>query len=183
MNEKVFEPFPILETERIILRQIKEDDIPGIFRFYSGSDTLNYIARDLFTKKEQAIEKVNIFQKNYEEKKAIWWTFTQIPKDEFIGFGGLFEISKESNKAEIGYGLLPEYWGNGIMSEVVKKLIDFGFNEMKLHKIYGRITPGHNASIRVLEKFGFKKEGEFKDDEFAQNKYFDTAYFSQINNE
>jgi ribosomal-protein-alanine N-acetyltransferase len=181
MNEKIFEPFPILETDRIILKQIKEDDIPGIYRFYSGSDTLKNIARDIFTKKEQAIEKVNLFHKSYEERKAIWWTFTQKPKDEFIGFGGLFEISKESNKAEIGYGLLPDYWGKGIMSEVVEKLIDFGFNEIKLHKIYGRITPRHNASIRVLEKLGFKKEGEFKDDEFAQNKYFDTAYYSLIN--
>ncbi|UCH64722.1 MAG: GNAT family N-acetyltransferase [Ignavibacterium sp.] len=181
MNEKVFEPFPILETERIFLRKIKEDDIPGIYRFYSGSDTLKNIARDNFTKKEQAIEKVKLFHKSYEERKAIWWTFNQKPKDEFIGFGGLFEISKKSNKAEIGYGLLPDYWGKGIMSEVVEKLIDFGFNQMKLHKIYGRITPGHNASIRLLEKLGFKKEGDFKDDEFAQNKYFDTAYYSLIN--
>ncbi len=154
MNEKVFEPFPILETERIILRQIKDDDIQGIYRFYSGGDTLKNIARDFFTKTEQAVEKLNLFRKHYEEKKAIWWTFTQKPKDNFIGFGGLFEISKESSKAEIGYGLLPDYWGNGIMSEVVEKLIDFGFNKMKLHKIYGRITPGHNASIRILEKHG-----------------------------
>ena len=182
MNEKVFEPLPILETDRIILRGIIKDDIPGIYKFYSGSESLKYIARDLFIKIEQAVEKVNLFQKNYEERKAIWWTFTQKPKDEFIGFGGLFEISKESNKAEIGYGLLPEYWGNGIMSEVVEKLIDFGFNEMKLHKIYGRITPGHIASIRVLGKFGFRKEGVLRDDEFAQNRYFDTAIYSLIKN-
>ena len=182
MNEKVFEPFPILETDRIILRQIKEKDIESIYRFYSDRESLKYIARDLFTKIEKAVEKVNLFQKYYEERKAIWWTFNQKPKDEFIGFGGLFEISKESNKAEIGYGLLPEYWGNGIMSEVVEKLVDFGFNEMKLHKIYGRITPGHNASIRILEKFGFQKEGVLRDDEFAQNKYFDTAIYSLINN-
>jgi ribosomal-protein-alanine N-acetyltransferase len=182
MNEKVFEPFPILETERIFLRQIKDDDIPSIYRFYSGRETLKNIARDFYTTKEQAVEKVNLLQDNYEEKKGIWWAFTQKPKDEFIGFGGLFEISKESNKAEIGYGLLPEYWGNGIMSEVVEKLIDFGFNEMKLHKIYGRITPGHIASIRVLEKFGFRKEGVLRDDEFAQNLYFDTAIYSLIHN-
>jgi len=62
MNEKVFEPFPILETERIILRQIKGDDIAGIYRFYSGSESLKYIARDLFTKIEQAVEKVSLFQ-------------------------------------------------------------------------------------------------------------------------
>jgi ribosomal-protein-alanine N-acetyltransferase len=65
---------------------------------------------------------------------------------------------------------------------VVEKLIDFGFNEMKLHKIYGRITPGHTASIRVLEKFGFRQEGELRDDEFAQNRYFDTAIYSLIKN-
>lgn len=181
MNKEVFDPFPILETNRIILRSIKEDDIPGIYTFYSRSDTLKNIARDLFTKKEQAIERVNLFHKNYEERKAIWWTFTEKPKDEFIGFGGMFEISTESNKAEIGYGLLPDYWGKGIMSEVVEKMVDFGFNDMKLHKIYGRISPGHKASIRILEKLGFKKEGEFKDDEFAQNKYFDTAIYALIN--
>jgi len=68
------------------------------------------------------------------------------------------------------------------MSEVVEKLVDFGFNEMKLHKIYGRITPGHNASIRILEKLGFQREGVLRDDEFAQNKFFDTAIYSLIKN-
>jgi len=182
MNEKVFEPFPNLETDRIILRQIKEKDTASIFRFYSDDESLKFIARNRFTKLEQAVEKVKDFQKYYEEKKAIWWTFTQKPDNEFIGFGGLFEISKESNKAEIGYGLLPEYWGNGIMSEVIKKIVDLGFLEMKLHKIYGVITPGNNASIRILEKLDFLKEGMLKDNEFAQNKYFDSAIYSLINN-
>jgi ribosomal-protein-alanine N-acetyltransferase len=102
--------------------------------------------------------------------------------DNFIGHGGLFDIDKENGKAEIGYGLLPGYWGKGYNSEAVEKIIDFGLKEMKLHRIYGLIVPGNDASVRVLEKFGFQKEGLLRDNGFARNKYFDMGIYSFINN-
>jgi ribosomal-protein-alanine N-acetyltransferase len=182
MNEKIFDTFPALETSRLILRQIKEEDTEGIYKFNSDIKSLQFIARNTYTKMEQATEKFEQFQNAYSERKAIWWTYTLKTDDNFIGHGGLFDIDKENGKAEIGYGLLPGYWGKGYNSEAVEKIIDFGLKEMKLHRIYGLIVPGNDASVRVLEKFGFQKEGLLRDNGFARNKYFDMGIYSFINN-
>ena len=59
-------------------------------------------------------------------------------------------------------------------------LTEFGIKEMELHKIYAFINPENISSIKVVEKFGYKREGLFKDHDFAQNKYFDTAVYTKI---
>ncbi|MCK5076019.1 MAG: GNAT family N-acetyltransferase, partial [Calditrichia bacterium] len=83
--------------------------------------------------------------------------------------------------AEIGYGLLQQFWGQGIISESVEKIVDFGINEMKLHRIYGYIDPENIASIKVVEKFNFVREGILKDDTFARSRYFDMCVYALIN--
>ncbi len=81
---------------------------------------------------------------------------------QLIGYGGLFDINFEASKA-------------------VERIVDFGINDMQLHRIYGYIDPGNIASIKIIEKFNFKKEGILKDDAFARNKYFDMSVYALIN--
>ena len=181
MNGKIFKSFPVLETNRLILRRILPKDVNGVYKFYSDLTTLKFIPKEPFTELNQAKEKIIELEKLYKEEKVIWWTFTLKASDNFIGFGGIFNISKESSKAEIGYGLLPEYWGKGFMSELVKEIVDFGFNELQLHKLYGLITPGNESSAKILQKLGFEQEGMLKDNDFARDQYFDTAIYARIN--
>jgi len=183
MNDKVFNSFPGLETNRLMLRRIKPKDVDCIYKFYSDLTTLEYIPKEPFTSLDQARDKIKEFEKLYKEEKAIWWTFTLKTSDDFVGFGGVFDINKKSNNAEIGYGLLPEYWGKSFMSELVKEIVDFGFDKLQLHKLSGFITPGNVGSVRVLERLGFEKEGELKDNNFARGRYFDTAIYARINDE
>jgi len=180
MKDKIFNSFPILQTERLTLRKMEGKDIQRIYDFYSDPESLKYIARNLFTEMEQAVEKVKLFNKLYEDKNGIWWGFTHKRKEKLIGFGGFFEIDKEAKKAEIGYGFLPGNWGKGLGTEAVQKLTEFGMKELQLHKIYAFVDPNNEASIKLLKKFGYKREGLFKDHDFAQNKYFDTAVYTLI---
>ena len=184
MEEKVFKSFPVLETERLILRQINEKDAPQVFEFNSSLEMLKYVPRDPFTKPEQGIKKTKDFINGFVEKKGIWWTFALKSKkesDKLIGYGGLFDISIENNKAEVGYGLLQEYCGQGIISEAVEKLVDFGLKEMKLHRIYAYIDPENITSIKIVGKFNFVREGILKDDAFARSRYFDMCVYALIN--
>jgi ribosomal-protein-alanine N-acetyltransferase len=119
----------------------------------------------------------------YKTKKAIWWTFTQRPFSELIGYGGIFEIDKNNNHAEIGYGLLPEFWGKGFVSEAMKAMSDFGLTNLQLHKLYAIVDPNNGASIKVLEKNNFHLEGLLRDHLFARGKYFDMCYYSKIKND
>jgi ribosomal-protein-alanine N-acetyltransferase len=181
MNDKIFESFPVLRTEHLILRRMEEKDIQGIYDFYSDPESLKFVPRNLFTEMDQAIDKLKIFNQIFENKNGIWWAFTHKEEEKLIGFGGFFEIDKEAKKAELGYGFLPGNWGKGFGTEAVKKLTEFGLKELLLHKIYAFVDPKNIASIKLLEKFGYKREGLFKDHDFAQNKYFDTAVYTLIN--
>lgn len=180
MNLEIFDKFPVLTSERLILREMLLEDVNGVFKFNSSLKNLEYVARDPFTKLEQAQEKLDFFISSFKKEEGIWWTFTLNGDNELIGYGGLFGIDKESNKAEIGYGLLDEYWGKGIVSEAIKIILDFGFNNLKLNKIFGKIVPGNTASEKILLNNGFVKEGILIDDEFAREKYFDMQIFSRI---
>ena len=126
-------------------------------------------------------EKMKEFEDAYNERKAIWWVYHLKSEDKQIGYGGIFNIEKANNKAEIGYGLVPGYWGKGIMTEALGKMVEFGVNKLKLHRIYAIIVPGNIGSEKVISKFNFEKEGVLRDNSFARKKYFDMGMYSLIN--
>ena len=180
MNEKIFDRFPVLKTDRLILRQLNENDVNGIYNFYSDPVALKYVPRNLFTERIEASDKIKFFDSLFDDKKGTLWAISYKEEQDIIGIAGFFEIDKAANKAELGYGFLQGNWGKGVGTEIVKTLTDFGFQAIQLHKIYAYIHPDNISSIKVVEKFGYKREGLFKDHDFAHNKYFDTAVYTKI---
>ena len=183
MNFDIFRKFPSLETTRLILREINLKDTQKVFEFNSHPEALKYIARDPFTEVEQASKKVEEFIKAYKAKKGSWWAFILKDTNKFAGYSGLFNICAENNQAEIGYGLLQNYWGSGLISEIIAEIVSFGLSKLEAHRLYGIIIPGNTASIRVLEKNNFKKEGHLKHNAYARNRYFDHLIYGLINEE
>ncbi len=181
MNEKIFEMFPILETERVDIKQMQKTDIEVVLDFNSCKESLNYIVREPFTTKKEAEDKLSFFLSKNEDNTAFWWTFSLKSTGEKIGYGGLFDISVSHNKAEIGYGLIKKYWSKGYMSEIISEILRFGNSIAEFHKIYGVVIPGNEASIRLLEKNGFVKEAHLKDHSYARGRYFDECIYSLIN--
>ena len=100
---------------------------------------------------------------------------------KLIGIIGHYRIKPENYRAEIGYMLLPEYHGKGIISEAVKEAVNYGFNAMKLHSLEAVIDPENYASAKVLEKNGFVKEAHFIEYEFFEGRFLDTVIYSILN--
>ena len=92
-----------------------------------------------------------------------------------VGFGPI-----EGHKAQIGYWLAERYWGKGIMTEAVKLVTKFGFNELGFRRIYARAFPFNKASIRVLEKAGYKKEGYLRKDHMKDGKLMDAHIYARV---
>ncbi len=97
-----------------------------------------------------------------------------------IGTIGLWRIIKEHYRAEIGYMLLPEHWKKGFAKEAVLKVVEYGFDEMKLHSIEAHINPKNAASAGLLEITGFVREAYFKEDFFFNGAFEDTAIYSLL---
>ena len=176
-----FSPFPILETERLVFKRIKDEDANEIIALRSNPETMKYIPRPLITTREQALEHIAQINSIIETNEGINWGITLKDNPKIIGFIGYFRLQPENFRAEIGYMLLPEFHGKGIIPEAAKKVIDYGFNEMKLHSIEAVIDPDNLASERVLQKMDFVKEGHFKESEYYEGRFLDNVIYSLLN--
>ncbi len=180
MKHFSFLPFQNLESNRLLLRQITEDDVNEIFTLRSNSETMKYIPRPLTTNAEEALEHIKMLQDKIEKNEAINWAITLKENQKLIGIIGHYRIRWEHFRSEIGYMLLPEYRGKGITTEAIELTVDFGLSQMNMHSLEGVIDPKNTASARVLEKNGFVKEAHLIENEFFDGRFLDTAIYSLV---
>lgn len=173
--------FPDLETDRLILRNIGNEDIDFIYRLFSNEKVCEFLYdEELFTTKNDAVEFVE-WNSNPEEKEYNRWVL--LKKDESlqqIGTCGYDYWDKTNNIAEIGYDLWHEYWGQGYMKEALISAIENGFNNMALNRINAYVALENANSINTLEKLGFKNEGIYRDKHLFKGKYYDHYSFSLL---
>ncbi|MEN9488558.1 MAG: hypothetical protein RL494_823 [Bacteroidota bacterium] len=181
MSAFSFLPFQNLESERLLLRQITPDDVNEIFALRSNPETMKYIPRPLATTKDDAMGHIKMIQDKIVSNEGINWAITEKGNPKMIGIIGHYRIRWEHFRSEIGYMLLPEYQGKGIITEAIQLLVDYGFNEMKMHSLEAIIDPKNTASARVLEKNNFVKEAHFKENEFYDGKFLDAVVYSLLN--
>jgi len=176
-----FTPFPSLETERLYLRRVVKEDVNEIFALRSNKDTMKYIPRPLAKNKEDALEHIEMIEEKIEKNEGINWAITLKNDPKLIGIIGHYRIKPEHFRAEIGYMLLPEYHGKGIIAEAIKETVKYGFEIMKLHSIEAVIDPENLASESVLQKSGFVKEAHLKENEYYEGRFLDTVIYSILN--
>ncbi|MBS1598727.1 MAG: GNAT family N-acetyltransferase [Bacteroidetes bacterium] len=159
-----FTPFPILQTERLLLRQISTEDIPEIFVLRSNDAVNKYLDRP----KAQSFDDVRTFIQNInlgiQKNQSILWGIFLKNQPTLIGTICLYNILPENNSAEIGYELIPHFQGKGIMQEVFPKIISFGFDMMKLGIIEAYTTSDNEKSKKLLEKNNFQLSGKLEPD-------------------
>lgn len=182
MLQPNFNPFPELSTERLILRRTTTDDTNEIFRLRSDEQVMKYIDKERAASLKDAEIFFNLINDSANANTGITWAIAlkQSP-DKMIGSIGFWRLIKEHYRAEIGYMLHPDFWKKGIMKEALAEVIDFGFNEMKLHSIEAQINTGNTASAHILESVGFIKEAHFKENYFFQGIFSDTIVYSKLN--
>lgn len=181
MLNLTFFPFPNLETERLKFRRVVNDDVNEIFALRSDAETMKYIPRPLALTKEDALEHIAMIDDKINSNEGINWAITLKDNPKLIGIIGHYRIKPEHYRAEIGYMLLPEYHGKGIISEAIKEVVNYGFCVMKLHSIEAVIDPENYASEKVLKKNGFVKETHLKENEFFDERFLDTVIYSILN--
>jgi ribosomal-protein-alanine N-acetyltransferase len=176
-----FLPFKNLESNRLLLRRLTNDDVQEVFELRSNPETMKYIPRPLVTTHDEALAHIKMINDKIDTNEGINWAVTFKGSNKLLGIVGHYRIQWDNYRSEIGYMLLPEFHGQGIISEVIKLLIDYGFNEMKMHSLEGVIDPRNHASARVLEKNGFVKEAHFLENGFYNGQFFDSAIYSLLN--
>jgi [ribosomal protein S5]-alanine N-acetyltransferase len=160
MVTRNFTPFTILTTERLTLRQLSIDDQQDIFTLRSDTEINKYLGREPSKTIEDAINFINKINDNFKKNNSIYWVITLTKTKTFVGTICLFDFSNENNKCEIGYELLTNFQGQGIMKEATEKVINYAFQTIRLQKIDAFTHNGNRNSTKLLEKVGFIKSIE-----------------------
>ena len=176
-----FTKFPILETTRLRLREVVDNDVEEMFFLRSNKEVMKFIPKPLAVTLDDALDRIQMFKEHKEKEEGIHWAITQKGNDKMLGVISLFNINKENFRAELGYILHPDFQGRGIISEALQKVIEFGFEQMKLHSITAIIDPENIASEKVLQKANFVKEAHFKEDFYFNGEFLDSVHYSIIN--
>ena len=176
-----FTPFPNLETERLVLRRIVNEDVKEIFALRSNKETMKFIPRPLAKSEEEAMEHIILIDSKIETNEGINWAITLKNNPKLIGIIGHYRIKPENYRAEIGYMILPEFQGRGIITEVINEVVKYGFEVMKLHSIEAIIDPENYASEKVLQKNEFIKEAHLRENEYFEGRFLDTVIYSKLN--
>ncbi len=175
-----FKPFPVIETERLILRRITKKDAEDIFNFRKEAEVMKYIGKPTAKSIKDVKELIVRIEDGIKANSSIAWGITFKNENRVIGTIGYHRVDREHYRAEIGYMINQPYWNQGITSEAINPVIDFGFSKMNLHSIEAKLDAANIASKKLLTKFGFIKEAYFKENYFFEGKFQDTEVCSLI---
>jgi ribosomal-protein-alanine N-acetyltransferase len=153
--------FPSLETERLNLRILTLQDSEEVFKHFSDEEITRFMDIEPCKDIKEAEE---IIRFHLEDSGCRWGLFDK-NNNNLIGTCGYHYLRKTNDDfiAEVGFDLTKLYWGKGLMYEVMKVVIEFGFTEMGLTMIDATVEPENERSINLLRKLGFKREIELRD--------------------
>jgi len=172
-----FKPFPILESDRLILRAVKPEDAQAVFEMRSDPRVMQYIDRPLATSIEDGQKKIKAIQEMVAEGSAVNWAITLKGNPKSIGNIGFWRFAPENFRIEIGYMLHPDHFRKGIMSEAMQMTLKYAFEVMNTNSIEARISPSNVPSVGVAEKNGFVKEAHFRENYYFDGKFLDTLVY------
>lgn len=157
-----------IETERLILRELRPEDAEGFLELNTDPEVLFHLGEKPLRDIEQAQEIIANIRQQYSDHGIGRWAAIEKSSGEFIGWSGLkFITAVENNQTrfhDVGYRLIPRYWGKGYATESAKAALEYGFTTLKLEEIIGMCNEENLASRRALEKCGLTFIEKFKID-------------------
>lgn len=159
-----------IETERFKLRLIEDSDLENVYKGLSDPQIIKYYGVS-FTSLEHTKEQMEWFANLEKTGTGRWFAICDKNSNEFMGAIGYNDWSKEHKKAEIGMWLLSDFWGKGTLREVMPVILDYGFNELGLHRVEGFVDHHNSKCKKALDKINFQYEGTMRDCEFKDGVF------------
>ncbi|MFD3449842.1 GNAT family N-acetyltransferase [Microbacteriaceae bacterium 4G12] len=175
--------FPVLETKRLVLREITKNDAPSMFQYFSRDDAMKCYGMNTFKDLSQAEALAENFQRAFEEKRGIRWGIVTKENDEFIGTIGFHAWSVPHKRAEIGYEIHPNHWRKGYAQEALQAAIAYGFGEWDLNRISAVVFIENTPSHKVLQNNGFTQEGVLREYIYQNDIANDVMSYSLLRRE
>lgn len=168
-----------IRVDKYLLRQFTDADLQNVFLGLSSPMVIKYYGVSYKTM-EEAKAQMKFFRDLVSDGTGIWWAICSSDDSVFFGAGGLNDLNKEYKKAELGFWLLPEYWGRGIMTEIVPVICKYGFEKLGLHRIEGFVESENLNCKRAMAKLQFHHEGTMKDCEIKNGRFISLDIYAKL---
>lgn len=159
INIVPFEKFPQLETQRLILRELKLDDAEDVFAIYKDPAVMRYALDNAHLTITESRILVRFFAEEYRYRNLIWWGMVHKKERKVIGMLGLWNINARQETAELGFDTSSSYWRQGYTTEAIYQILDFGYHTLGLQMVYAKTVPENEPSAKLLAKVGFIEQG------------------------
>jgi RimJ/RimL family protein N-acetyltransferase len=146
---------PAIETERLLLRMFRPEDLDELARLFSDPDVMRYVGDGKPVNREEADKALKSIIKHWTTHGFGRWGAVDKKTHEFVGFGGLRSLF---GTPEVVYHLTKAHWGKGLATELARASLRFGFEEHQFERIVAIAKPDNAASIHIMEKIGMLYE-------------------------
>ncbi|MCX7710284.1 MAG: GNAT family N-acetyltransferase [Clostridia bacterium] len=169
---------PLLATPRLILRKFTLDDAMDVYEYAKEPEVAKYVTWEAHKSIGDAVSFINWAQDRYASDSGGDWGIEYRENGRIIGSLGFVNLETVNSCGTIGYALSKEYWGKGLMTEAVKRLIRFAFEEMKLNRIDAVHVCENEASGKVMQKAGMTYEGLLRQRLYSKGRYWDVKQYA-----
>jgi ribosomal-protein-alanine N-acetyltransferase len=179
--------FPEISTSRLKLTKLTEDDAEDVFGIFSNEQVIEYYDLGALKQASQALSLINFFNARLDSNIGIRWGIRLKESNRLIGTCGFNSWSPKMKSAELGYDLLPRYWGYAYASEAVQAILEAAYSGHlpcgNLNRIQADTVPDNFRSEKLLRKLGFKEEGLRREAGYWGNAFHDLKCFSLLEGE
>lgn len=168
-----------LYTDRFLLRQFAVEDLPFVFKGLSNPDVIRYYGVNYSTL-DETNDQLVWFNELQENETGIWWAICDKVTLNLFGAIGFNDLKKTEQEAEIGFWLLPEYWGKGIIGEAAPVVCNYAFKTLDISKIVAFVETENENSKKVLGKLGFSYQETMKDCEIKNERFISLAIYTKL---
>lgn len=172
--------FPCFSTPRLSLREFCPEDAAALFRLRSDPVVMRFMDREPLLSLAQASDLAQDSMAMWPGRRGIFWAAALAEDPAMIGYAGFHKWRREDFCAELAYALAPNFHRKGLISEALIPIIDFAFGPMNLHRIEASVNPDNTASIAVLEKLAFQREGCYRENLFFRGRFLDTVIYARL---
>ena len=169
----------LLNTSRLLLRPFHDGDLENVFKGLSDPTVIKYYGVN-YKSLTETQDQMAWFKELEANNTGIWWAITDIEDKLFYGGIGLNNLSQEHQKAEIGFWLLPSFWGKGIVKEAVDLVCTYGFKQIGLHRIEALVESENKNCKNLMAKLNFKHEGTMQDCEVKNGNFISLEIYAKL---
>lgn len=180
---RVFSHLPELTTERLTLRRMMVLDTDDMYEYACRPDVTKYLTWHPHPDRDYTREYLQYLGNRYAAGMFYDWAVIYEPDCKMVGTCGFTSFNCTSDSAEVGYVLNPEYWGRGIATEALSRVLQFAFEELGLHRVEARFMQENERSRRVMEHVGMTFEGILRDAMLVKGNYVGVGICSILRSE